>query len=62
VQCFVKFNIDNLCCLAASLFSEKTRYVHIDKLEGNFNKALLLTMNDRNEVIVKIPCPNVGPE
>jgi hypothetical protein len=60
-QRFVKFDINNLCRLAASLFSETTRCVRIDKLEGNFNKAFLLTMNDGNEVIAKIPCGNAGP-
>lgn len=35
--------------------------MHIVKLEGNFNKAFLLTMDDGNEVIAKIPCPNAGP-
>ena len=30
-------------------------------MEGSFNKALLLTMSDGNEVIAKIPCPNAGP-
>ncbi|KAL1989377.1 hypothetical protein VTN96DRAFT_139 [Rasamsonia emersonii] len=60
-QRYVKFNIDNLCRLAASLFSEETKCVRVDKIEGNYNKALLLTMNDGNEVIAKIPCPNAGP-
>ena len=28
--------------------------------EGNFNKTFLLTMNDGNEVIAKVPNPNAG--
>ncbi|GFN14055.1 uncharacterized protein AtWU_03855 [Aspergillus tubingensis] len=35
--------------------------MRIAKLEGNFSKAFLLTMEDGNEVIAKIPCPNAGP-
>ncbi|GFF36307.1 hypothetical protein IFM58399_04507 [Aspergillus lentulus] len=60
-QRFVKFNFENLCHQASSLFSDATKCMRIVKLEGNFNKAFLLTMDDGNEVIVKIPCPNAGP-
>ncbi|PLB47775.1 hypothetical protein P170DRAFT_447674 [Aspergillus steynii IBT 23096] len=59
-QRFMNFNIDNLCSQAASLFSPETKCVHIAKFEGNFNKAFLLTMNDGNKVVAKIPCPNAG--
>ncbi|PLN83759.1 phosphotransferase family protein [Aspergillus taichungensis] len=59
-QRFVKFDIDSLCSQAVSLFSSATKCVCIVKLEGNFNKAFLLTMDDGNEVIAKIPCPNAG--
>ncbi|PYI12233.1 hypothetical protein BO78DRAFT_425469 [Aspergillus sclerotiicarbonarius CBS 121057] len=59
-QRFVKFNVNNLCSQAASLFGPETKCVRIVKMEGNFNKAFLLTMNDGNEVIEKIPCPNSG--
>ncbi|EFR03064.1 hypothetical protein MGYG_06062 [Nannizzia gypsea CBS 118893] len=30
-------------------------------MEGGFNKALLLTMDNGVEVIAKLPCPNAGP-
>ncbi|PGH23787.1 hypothetical protein AJ80_02217 [Polytolypa hystricis UAMH7299] len=59
-QRFVKFNINSLCRKAASLFRDTTECVRIVKMEGNFNKAFLLTMDDGNEVIAKIPCPNAG--
>ncbi|GKZ34583.1 hypothetical protein AbraIFM66950_004897 [Aspergillus brasiliensis] len=59
-QRYVKFNIDSLCSQAASLFSPETRCVRIDKIEGNYSKAFLLTMNDGNELVAKIPCPNAG--
>lgn len=59
-QRYVNFNISNLCSQAAALFGPGTKCVHIVKLEGNFNKAFLLTMDDGNEVIAKIPCPNAG--
>ncbi|PYH31972.1 uncharacterized protein BO87DRAFT_408569 [Aspergillus neoniger CBS 115656] len=60
-QRYVRFNIDNLCSQAASLFSFETRCMRIAKMEGNFSKAFLLTMDDGNEVIAKIPCLNAGP-
>lgn len=59
-QRYVNFNISNLCSQAAAIFGPGTKCVHIVKLEGNFNKAFLLTMDDGNEVIAKIPCPNAG--
>ncbi|RAL05584.1 phosphotransferase family protein [Aspergillus ibericus CBS 121593] len=59
-QRFVKFDMESLCRQAVSLFSKATKCVCIVKLEGNFNKAFLLTMDDGNEVIAKIPCPNAG--
>lgn len=32
----------------------------IDKMEGGFSKALLMTTEDGMEVIAKIPLPNAG--
>lgn len=58
---YVKFDLDSLCRLAAAHFGDAAKCVRVIKLEGSFNKALLLTMDDGNEVIAKIPCPNAGP-
>ncbi|KAJ5542923.1 hypothetical protein N7535_005345 [Penicillium sp. DV-2018c] len=58
---YVEFDLDSLCRLAAAHFSDTTKCVRVVKLEGSFNKALLLTMDDGNEVIAKVPCPNAGP-
>ncbi|KAM5441747.1 hypothetical protein MferCBS31731_003007 [Microsporum ferrugineum] len=58
---YVAFNINRLCGRAASLFSNDTSVINVRKLEGNFNKALILTMDNGKEVIAKIPCPNAGP-
>lgn len=58
---YVKFDLDRLCHLAAAHFSDATKCVRVVKIEGNFNKALPLTMDDGNEVVAKIPCPNAGP-
>jgi hypothetical protein len=59
-QRFVKFDVDRLCREATSLFRDATKCVRIVKLEGNFNKAFLLTLDDGNEVVAKIPCSNAG--
>jgi hypothetical protein len=59
-QRYVKFDVDQLCKRVSFLFGE-TPVLRIDKMEGNFNKALLLTMRGGREVIAKIPCPNAGP-
>ncbi|OOQ88632.1 hypothetical protein PEBR_12954 [Penicillium brasilianum] len=58
---YVKFDLDRLFHLAAAHFSDATKCVRVVKIEGNFNKALPLTMDDGNEVVAKIPCPNAGP-
>ncbi|OGM47467.1 hypothetical protein ABOM_002621 [Aspergillus bombycis] len=60
-QRYVKFHVDNLCSKAASVFSDSTRCMDLVKVEGNFNKAFLLTMDDGHEVVAKVPCPNAGP-
>ena len=57
----MKFDLENRCRLAAAQFDDSTECVCVVKLEGNFNKAFLLTMNDGNEIISNIPCPNAGP-
>ncbi|QSS53787.1 phosphotransferase family protein, PKc-like superfamily domain-containing protein [Histoplasma capsulatum var. duboisii H88] len=59
-QRFVKFNVERLCREAVSLFRDATKCVRVVKVEGNFNKAFLLTMDDGSEVIAKLPCRNTG--
>lgn len=57
----MKFDLDHLCRLATAHFKDATKCVRVVNLEGNFIKALLLTMDNGTEVIAKIPCPNAGP-
>ena len=59
-QRYVKFDIDELCRQTASLYGAST-VSKIHKVEGSYNKALLLAMDDGREVVAKIPCPNAGP-
>lgn len=45
-----------------SLFNISSIGIRVLKcVEGQFNKALILTMDDGDEVVAKIPNPNVGP-
>ncbi|EFE43081.1 hypothetical protein TRV_02162 [Trichophyton verrucosum HKI 0517] len=57
---YVKFDVAALCQVAADSVGSCS-CTDIAKLtEGNFNKVLLLTMDDGKEVIAKIPNPNAG--
>ncbi|KAK4965249.1 hypothetical protein LTR66_012158 [Elasticomyces elasticus] len=58
---YVKFNLDGLCDIAASVGSSKSPIRAIEKLEGGFSKALLMRREDGTELVAKIPCPNAGP-
>lgn len=52
--------MSTLCQRAASLVGASMAS-KIDMMEGSFNKALLLTMDDKREVIAKLSCSNAGP-
>lgn len=56
----VKFDVRKLCDVVASLTKNGASVCKIDKMEGGFSKALLITTEDGMEVVAKIPCPNAG--
>ena len=56
----VKSDIQKLCDVVASLTKNGSSVCKIDKMEGYFIKAFLMTREDGTEVIAKIPCPNAG--
>lgn len=58
---YVKFDATALCALVSSLPCISSPISHIDKLEGGFNKTLLMTAENGKEVLVKIPFPNLVP-
>ncbi|PGH15601.1 hypothetical protein AJ80_05465 [Polytolypa hystricis UAMH7299] len=58
---YAKFDLDALCTLVSSLPSISSPISKIDKMEGGFNKALLMTVENGKEVVAKIPYPNVVP-
>ncbi|PGH10605.1 hypothetical protein AJ80_07456 [Polytolypa hystricis UAMH7299] len=58
---YVKFDVDQLCAIAASVGSRHSPVRTIEKMEGGFSKALLLQREDGSEVIAKIPFSIAGP-
>ncbi|TQB67461.1 hypothetical protein MPDQ_005707 [Monascus purpureus] len=56
-----KFNPDALCDIAATAGGSTSRIISIEKLEGGFSKALLMTKADGSELIAKVPCRIAGP-
>ncbi|KAL4808136.1 phosphotransferase enzyme family protein [Aspergillus unguis] len=58
---YVKFNLQALCDVAAAAGDTTSSITTIEKLEGGFSKALLMTKKDGHKVIAKIPCRIAGP-
>lgn len=46
--------------LSAAVENGNSPVSRIDKMEGGFHKALLMTLDSGAELIAKIPCPNAG--
>jgi hypothetical protein len=57
---YVKFNLKQLCRVAAESVGSKSCVEAVKIVEGQYNKVFLLTMNDGKEVIAKMPNPNAG--
>ncbi|KAL8812124.1 MAG: hypothetical protein Q9200_001268 [Gallowayella weberi] len=55
----VVFDVSKLCDVASSV-SNGSPVCTIEKMEGGFSKALLITMENKQSVIAKIPCHNAG--
>jgi hypothetical protein len=60
-QRYPKFDLDQLCFVASSAGSSKSPIRTIEKMEGGFSKALLMTKDDGTEVIAKLPFSIAGP-
>ncbi|KAK2744246.1 hypothetical protein FQN57_004331 [Myotisia sp. PD_48] len=59
---YTKFNIEQLCQLVSSAVTNgESRVCKIDKMEGGYHKALLMTLENGHEVVAKIPYPIAGP-
>ncbi|KAH7381591.1 kinase-like domain-containing protein [Pyrenochaeta sp. MPI-SDFR-AT-0127] len=58
---YVNFDIDRLCAIAASTGSQHSPVRTIEKMEGGFSRALLLSKDDGSEIVAKIPFSIAGP-
>lgn len=58
---YVRFDVDQLCKVAASAGEALSPIHAIEKMEGGFSKALLMRKEDGSEIIAKIPFPIAGP-
>ena len=58
---YAKFDVDALCNIVASIPDISSPICKIEKLEGGFDKALLMTAQNQKQVVAKVPCPNVVP-
>ena len=56
----VNFNIQKLCDVVKTVTKDGAQVSKIEKMEGGFSKALLITTEGGAEVVAKIPCPNAG--
>ncbi|KAL8901341.1 MAG: hypothetical protein Q9207_005255 [Kuettlingeria erythrocarpa] len=57
---YMKFNVQKLCEKVSSITEHGAPVCKIDKMEGGFSKALLMTTEDGAEVVAKIPNPTAG--
>ncbi|KAL5461909.1 hypothetical protein PMIN06_001987 [Paraphaeosphaeria minitans] len=60
-QRYLKFDLDQLCAVAASAGSSKSPIRTIEKIEGGFSKALLISKEDGTEVVAKLSFSIAGP-
>lgn len=59
-QRYVRFNVNELACLAVDAVGAKL-CVSVEKYpDGMYNKAMLLTMDNGTQVVAKVPNPNAG--
>ncbi|PWY67606.1 phosphotransferase enzyme family protein [Aspergillus sclerotioniger CBS 115572] len=58
---YMNFDLDALCDVAAAVGDGSSPIITIEKMEGGFSKALLMTKKNGVEVIAKIPCHIAGP-
>ncbi|EAW06824.1 phosphotransferase family protein [Aspergillus clavatus NRRL 1] len=55
------FNVDELCRVVSSLPRMAAPIARIEKKEGGYNKALLMTAENGEMVLAKVPCRNIVP-
>lgn len=58
---FSPFDLDGLCKIVSSVPSVASPIRRVEKKEGGYNKALLMTAENGRTVIAKVPCRNIVP-
>ncbi|KAI4115491.1 MAG: hypothetical protein LQ345_003920, partial [Seirophora villosa] len=59
---YIKFDVQELCTKVSSLTKDGASVCKIDKMEGGFSKAFLMTTASGREVVAKIRTPCSGRE
>ncbi|RAK95656.1 uncharacterized protein BO80DRAFT_368228, partial [Aspergillus ibericus CBS 121593] len=59
---YAKFDLTALCDTVSALPQICSPIATIDKMEGGFNKALLMTAQNGKQIIAKIPFPSLVPQ
>lgn len=54
--------MDQLCAVAASAGSSQSPIRTIEKMEGGFSKALLMSKEEGAQAVVKLPFSIAGPQ
>ena len=57
----MEFNIEQLCNKALSLCPSATSIQSCQKFEGGFSKAFVITTDDGNRLVAKLPTSVAGP-
>jgi hypothetical protein len=58
---FLKFDLEALIQVVEGIAGDGAKCMDVTKLpEGNFNKILLMTMNDGRQLISRLPNSNAG--
>jgi len=58
---YLRFDVKALIAAAEKAVGPQAHYEELTKLaEGNFNKAILIKMRNKQQVIARLPNPNAG--
>ena len=59
---YLAFDIDGLKAAAVAAVEGANSVLHMTKLpEGSYSKVFLMTLDNRQEVIARLPTPHAGP-
>lgn len=59
---FIKFDYNQLCQRVLEIFPAAHTVQHCKKVDGGFNRVLLLTLDNGQKVVARLPTVASGPE